>query len=590
MTRELAPSQALPSGTRERWLYLCCIVLTPAVQLAMNPNLFITPGGPWIDSWVYTGCFLDFKAKFVMFANTYYLTRLAWILPGSAVHALLPALAANYVLHLGFFYALLFAIYALVSHGAGRPTAILITLVTAWSPIVLSALSWDYIDGAGIVFLAITWWCLERAAGGSRRAWAWSFAAGAGMACMVTTNLFLAVMAPITMLFFTVRVGLEQRWLILRTAGVAALGGAASLAAFSLVNVMFGGPWLFLAPSFAIARYVTSTPSIWKEYAWYNRALWLVLPATGTAGAILHFGSRRAWRSGFTAAVQVTLLVTVALWTAYELRGIPLLQFSHYSSYLAPFALVALPLQSGFRADGSAKSRIVLPLATLALLAAAHWLFLIRVPGLASTLMQLPGTAALVYNAAWFGPFGTESLTTFIAVAGGLGGVLCLRFLSGTSRRWFGFIVGLTFMCAAAPTNYPPARHNSARADYLEIGAIERYVSANTDGRALRFWYDYDRNPTRPFRAVASTFFWSYTLVNERLPMMTAKEAAALPAATRLVFLVPAAADVDRARETLRMHGLETALVDQRIFGEGKRSVFVVIADLMRLPDTRGGV
>src|SRR5262249_46729564 len=99
-----------------------------------------------------------------------------------------------------------------------------------------------------------------------------------------------------------------------------------------------------------------------------------------------------------------------------------------------------------------------------------------------------------------------------------------------------------------------------------------------------RFWYDYEGNPTRPLRAISSTFFWGFSLLNERLPSLTPNEASALPANARLVFLVPAMQDFERARESLRMHGLDVDVSGHRTCGEGDSLVAVVLADVSRLP------
>src|SRR5262249_29256155 len=181
-----APFGAPAAGfsTRERSVDALCILVTPLVQVAMNQGLFVTPQGAWIDPWVYAGCFLDVRTNLQTFGNTYYVTRLSWILPGALVHGFLPPVAASYVLHLGFFYALVFATYTLVRSGAGRNAAILVTLVMAWSPLILASQSWDYVDGAGIAFQVITLMCLEKAAAQAQYRWAWALAAGAAMACM----------------------------------------------------------------------------------------------------------------------------------------------------------------------------------------------------------------------------------------------------------------------------------------------------------------------------------------------------------------------------------------------------------------------
>jgi hypothetical protein len=585
-----ADSRTEPDS-RERLLYLALILITPLIQLAVNRNLFIisAAGWSWIDPWVYTGTFLNFRTFLQEFPWGYYLTRLPWVLPGVLVHRLLPPLPANYLLHLGFFYGLLFATYALVSNGVNRRMGILVTIVMAWSPIILSSLSWDYVDGAGIVFLVVTLLGLEKAAGQGRYWWGWGIAAGAGMACMASSNLFLASMSVIGMLFLVARVGLTRWRLIAGTAFLAAIGGALMLGAFSLANVMFGGPWLFLGPSFEAAKYVTSTPSNWRISGWHHRAEWLALPLAGVLGALLNLLPWGRPRLPFARAIDVSLLAAAALLTAFEARGIPLLQISYYSSYLAPLALLSLPLHVGCGVDVSRRRSIAFALWMIAFMAAAHWLFL--APRETSFLITLMRTPAInfVYGLVWPGPADQESFTTFFAVVGGLVAVLSLKFVRATNVSRFGFVLGLMFVCAAVPNTFPTQSARGVQSSFRETLEAARYVGANAANRPLRFWYDLNGNPTRSLRPIASMYFWSRSLINETLPTVSAAELKMVEANAMIVFLVPTAQDLERARESLRTHGFDVALVDQKAFGEGDRFFSVVLANLVALPAARPG-
>src|SRR5215467_1325496 len=98
------------------WRYRAYHVVTlagiPLLQLAVYPSLFVTPGGNQsIDPWVYVGFSLSLPAHLQRFGETYYASRLSWIVPGFIAHRLFPPLVAEYVLHLAFFYALLAATY-----------------------------------------------------------------------------------------------------------------------------------------------------------------------------------------------------------------------------------------------------------------------------------------------------------------------------------------------------------------------------------------------------------------------------------------------------------------------------------------------
>src|SRR5262245_46465629 len=52
-----------------------------------------------IDPWLYTALFVNFDQVYAHFGNTYYASRLPWIVPGRIVHGVLPVDAAYWVLH-----------------------------------------------------------------------------------------------------------------------------------------------------------------------------------------------------------------------------------------------------------------------------------------------------------------------------------------------------------------------------------------------------------------------------------------------------------------------------------------------------------
>src|SRR5947208_8619597 len=129
-------------------------LLTALVEFSINPRIFVTPGmNELIDPWIYTGFFLSLPSYMQRFPDTYYGSRLSAILPGFVAQSTFAPLLANYVLHLTLFCVLLLATYGFVRLGSNRATALLAAFVMAWNPVILSAVSWDYVDGFGIAFL-----------------------------------------------------------------------------------------------------------------------------------------------------------------------------------------------------------------------------------------------------------------------------------------------------------------------------------------------------------------------------------------------------------------------------------------------------
>jgi hypothetical protein len=250
------------SDREHRVFHWAVIFATPWLLLAINPNLFITPyTNKWIDPWLYTGFFLSLPEHVTRWGDTYYATRLSWVLPGFALHRVFSPVVANYILHIGFFYVLLFSTYFLVASGINRTTAFVVTLLVAWNPEVLGAIGWDYVDGAVITYFAVSLLCLEKASADGNRRWLWGVAAGAGLACMATANLVATTLWPICGLFLLLRLGVPRWRSDFAMLGVAAIGATAMFAVFGLVNQQLGGRFLFLRPS------VRGTSKGWRGFA-----------------------------------------------------------------------------------------------------------------------------------------------------------------------------------------------------------------------------------------------------------------------------------------------------------------------------------
>jgi hypothetical protein len=588
----IAPRSEFESGEglSYRLLHVLLLIAIPWVELFINPNLFITPDihNDYIDSWLYTGYFLSLPDHLRRFPGAYYGSRLSWLVPGYLAHKAFPPLVANYVLHLGFFYVLIAATYTLVKSALNRHAAILVTIVVAWSPVILGALGWDYVDGAGIVFIVVALLCLEKAAQAGRFRWMWSVAAGVPMACMASSNVFLMVLWPVFGLFLLIRVG-SARWRdVVRVAVMASAGIALVLLMFAFIDTRLGGPWMFLAPQLKVGRDLLAAPNPERlpSYAWLWRATWLVLPAVAAVGALVSCLRPVSSRSSFGHAMQVVLLTALALWIAVEALGTPVLWLYYYSSYLAPLALIALPLQGGEPGAGLNRRAIVeLELATLIMFAFARWLI---VPNLAGLWVRAQPWLEPRLSAWLWGSLPIDHKLAFLTLAGaaaGLAAVFALRAIDSRRLRWMVFALGLAIACVAGPPDLPSANVKRASPYYEETVAAHRFIKQHTGGRDLRFWYKCPPGTSRPMRSVSSTYLWGYVLLNynEDMPVLTPQQAKGLGPQTRLVLLAPTVQETEVARAPLRTFGFDYQLVTQREFGSGDLSLAVVIVDLARI-------
>ena len=557
----------------------------PFAAVAINRNLFVTPAErSLIDPWMYTGAFLSLPDYLHRFHDTYYLSRLSWLLPGFVAHRMFPPLVANAILHFTFFYGLLVATYALVAVALNRSLAMLVTIVVGWSPVILTSFSWDLVDGPGIVFLVVTLACLERASRLDDRAPWWATAAGGSFACMVSVNLFLLVYGPLFVLFLMVRVGRAEWRRALRMLTTVAGGSAAVVVLLGLTNRWLGGEWFFFMPSIHFAQQTLGEPNPWKEPGggWILRSIWLVLPAFASVGALLMLHS---WREldPFRRALQVTLLAALGLWCALQAGRLNVLQIPYYTSYLAILALVALPLQA--RADHapvSARRVIFLELGTFTFFALAHWVIVAGHttfwPAIRDRIART--TTVLLLNA----PDNTGPAGTIVAACVGLTAVLALRSRLPFAARWMVFVVGLMIASPAVwpyklSPFWPRAAAFDAHSEFAEVVSAHRFIDEHIAGRSVRFWYEWSETGSTPLRAISSTYLWGYALLNERMPDLTADELAVLKPDTRLVLLIERAEEADMARESLRRCGLEMSVVAERRFA-APTGFSVLITDL----------
>jgi len=562
---------SMDSPGRRRF-HLGCILATPLVQWWINHNLFITPALGWLDPWVYTGYFLSLPTHIRMFGETYYATRLGWLLPGFVVHTAFSPLVANYVLHLSFLYVLLFAIYYVIAHSINRHAAIVATLMFAWNPTILGSLSWDYPDGSGIVFIALSLLCLERLSCEPKRWWLWALSAGAAMVAMISSNFFLVVLCPVLASFLIMRVGLTRWQSVAADLLVVGAGAAAMLGAFAFVDVQLGGPWLFLGASMRQSRSMLTTPNIWgaDSNAWVFQATWLVLPVGATIGALTTLMPSRRTARSFATAIQLSLLISAAIWLLWPARIVPVLFIFYYASYLFPLALFALFVQGPLGHEADVRTATLTELGLLGLFVLAHWLVLTDVGAFWWRVWQLVHVTA-----------SPQRLATAITLAACLLAVFVWRFVS---IRWLQkaiFATLLTVSYLAVPGNWPVANGQDSRRQFERTVAAHRFIRDEIGVAKPRFWYHATPATTLPFIAIASTYLWGYVVINEALPLLKDTEAANLMPGTPLVLLAGSAEEAEGARRALAAFGFDYIVRVQKTFADDEMSFVVVVANLV---------
>jgi hypothetical protein len=571
------------AGRGLRGWHAACLVATPWLQLLVNPNLFMTPGGNrYIDPWVYTGLFLSLPEHLRFMPDTYYGARLSWLIPGYLAHSTFTPLVANYVLHLGFFYALLLATYKLIESAAGTRHALLVTLAVAWNPIVLAAIGWDYVDGAGIVFIVGSLLALEKAARAAARRQVWMVAAGALMACLVSGNFFLITMLPVFGLFYALRAGIahwRQFPIALLFAGA---GAGATLAALGFASAMLGGRWMFLAPQVLASRGLLSAPS---DYAvpvsvWILRATWLVLPVIGILAALRGLVNRPAPEAAFVRVMERCLLLAAVLWVVVQVAGVPVVQISYYTSYLAPLALIVLTLRYGVSSQPLPIGRIIaLEIFTVVLFAAWHGLVIARMPDVWRAIggaFRSPLPVYLWGDSDFLRQLG---VLTLVGLAGGLVILAVVHRIGGPGLRWAAFAASLAVASVAMPSDLPMASDRSNPAYFETTVAAHRYIAAQRALGRVTLWYSL-ADPLSPVLGLVNTFFWGNGVINATFPNLTSEQAAALRHGQEVILLVSRFEMADLAQAPLQSHGYRLAVVEHREFGPPEQPLSVVIGRL----------
>jgi hypothetical protein len=495
----------------------------PIIQFFLIPNLFFWINAGAIDPWLYTGYFLSFPHHLAEFGGTYYGSRLPWILPGYAIYSFLPSLPASYFLHFGFYYTLLLTSYLLIKRATDKRTGLLAALIIAWSPGMLKAMSSDYVDGAGIVYILLTLYAIERAlTGASCRKW--MVLSGVAFACTVYTNLFLVILCPVYALHYWMRNRRERNHTILSSCIYACAGILLITVAFGAINKAFGGDFLFFMPSvhFALGFKVTASP--WKppNHEWMLGAYWLVTPIIALLGAITSCFRQRAnllkLNVDSALASQIDCIVAYILMILYNaVSGGAIFYFHYYASYLIPFGLIALSLQISSVINRITKLEYFIVFFT--------FLVILMYPYISN--IDIPQDNMRILIALCTGIIAITSLT------------LLKRPLVGIAIFVICLSINYTYTMFPYARDYEDDTFSDPRSVYNAVCETHGLVKRLVKGHKAYFWYNHDiKSPEGDFfRGVASTYLWGYRLISEEYPAIKEEQAKTLTDSAKIILL-----------------------------------------------------
>jgi hypothetical protein len=320
-----------PWPIHPHWLLLAAL---PIGLLTLNDSWAFTP--PGIDSWIYYGYFYHLSDFLKAYPDTYFGSRLAWILPGYLLHQTLPPLAANYALRIGLYWVTLGAFYGTTMRLWGRKPALLGSLLMGSYLPFMAALGWNYIDGAGIAYTTLTLYCLTYAAQ-EKNAWMAWLGAGMTFGLALHTNLFLAVLAPPLALYSLGLNALAARYSWLKIICFVALGALLVTVFLGLLTYAINGNLWFFMPSVrysqASAEEAAGNLVVADGWEWLLEARHLILYGVALLGAVI-----AVFKRGHDLLVQLTWVSAALIFIVLQWRDAPALLLPPYATYLLPLA------------------------------------------------------------------------------------------------------------------------------------------------------------------------------------------------------------------------------------------------------------
>jgi hypothetical protein len=528
--------------------YVWALAFVPLYILFVSSNWIFSPTQS-IDPWVYHGFFRNLQEyKTALFPGTYYGSRLSWIVPGFLAYKFLPPVAANYALHLGLWYTAVFALYFTLRATAGRQAGLIAAVFLGSYIHFLQPLGSDYVDGPANAYLLVCLAFLTAAARKERNGWA-LICAGAAFSAVVYTNLFTVIFTPVAALYFALLCPRSRGRLTIR-AGLSSLAwflsGAAVLTVFlGGVNFVIEGSFEFYMPSVYYVLGHLGQPNPWKLplAQWINQAEWLVLPLVAAAAALVALASARFRVSPGGPAAAAAFLLALLLMIVCEWRGIPVLQYPFYASYLTPPAFLVI---------GALLQRPLEHLArSAALLLAFAVLLIVTVPlwGYNAQLSQLKTE---------YWPFPPLLFGAVFAVGG---------LLPGKAAGWGTAAALAGCLVTSASIGYASTDRHAQRGTFARIAQAADTIDAVRGSEFIWFWYNKADPNFAEFHALHSIYLWGYTMIGDEFPRI--KPDAAI--ADRALVVIPSSAGevLAGANQALHPNLFAAELVDRREISAG---------------------
>jgi hypothetical protein len=485
------------SVLRDRFLLFP--LLTPAVLLAAGNDGFGFDGPGLVDSFIYLGNFWHYLEHLPRFDNDYKISRLPWVLPGFAAHALGGEIAGAFVLDYLTMAAGAVALYLLVRDAVNdRAAAAVIAVAWACCTPGHGVGGWNYhMLATGAYYLAACWFVLRAARGPSRRHAA--FLAGVLLACAVHTHLFLVAYFPlVALLYWSALPPARGRSLAqaVRHLILLVIGALAVTALLMAVNGVTGGKWVFFENqiNFTLREWGSDAYPLWvgDPLLWIPTAMHLVIPVLFMTAGLGHLGRSTAQPSS-----RLRVSFVVQAWAAFAIlcffqfvRRVPMLDHYYFAfvAYFCAFPCAAAALAGHEAIDGRRDRLLLVAIAALIMI---------------GSLLLLPTVLPSVLGAwAAIGPARLPQVALPLIV--GTLGIVVMIGLSGPGRLvafalWFSVV---NVLIAPEPTDYGIGTPGSQRQMVVLFREADRFT-ADLDPTlsGIKYWF-VDESVLTPHGAV----------------------------------------------------------------------------------------
>ncbi len=364
---EIPPKQTLSPITHRFSKEVWILILLPFVLLLVNPSLFVSnPFHSKVDSWIYYGYFQNLPQHLKLFTSFhgYFGDRLAFIIPGYLINRIFQPGPADFILHLGFYYVSIWALYSLMKMEFGKRVAFVTSILFGTYHYNLWMFSWNHVDGPVNAYFLLTMLLFAKTARGPRRLISAAFS-GVAFSCMIFASFQAVKLAPGMAIFFALLLffAWKDQAQTLREVGMiilsCILGTIGMSILFSAINYELTGDFHVLRQTFEFAKWLYEVYQVTSEITSEEvlRAYWLILPGiiiSLTLVVVIRQVVRRRFEtnrmvilySGCFLAMLLTFFLTTIKSAQFGIFVMAPCQFSYINGgmFLALGGLISIPV------------------------------------------------------------------------------------------------------------------------------------------------------------------------------------------------------------------------------------------------------